>query len=208
MVEMLGVKRTRKAIRCRAMLLGVRLDIKVWTAAEDEILRQRYADEGSHALAGELKATPVQIRKHAQVLGLRSNRPPAVLVREQSWTKEEVEYLRSRYAIDGALAVAKATGRSRDAVYKQATKQGIRQAGKAHTSEPKKTIQRHENLRALTIMPAKQKAKASIFFGDALITKDTKVTIAPPFVDRRWSVDNPARVVDSADCREWAKQAA
>lgn len=46
------------------------------------------------------------------------------------------------------------------------------------------------------------------FIGEPIITSETRVTVAPPFVDRRWTVDNVPRVVDSEQCSDWARAAA
>jgi hypothetical protein len=40
--------------------------------------------------------------------------------------------------------------------------------------------------------------------GEPIITAQTKITIAPPFVDKRWLPDEVTRVVDPAQCRAWA----
>ena len=44
--------------------------------------------------------------------------------------------------------------------------------------------------------------------GEARITSDTKVTIAPPFIDRRFAcVGSVPSVIDSSQCRPWAMAA-
>lgn len=69
---------------------------------------------------------------------------------------------------------------------------------------------RHPKKLALTVMrkSAKKPAQTPQLVGEPIITSATIVTIAAPFVDRRFAPDGPvSRVVDSADCREWVRAA-
>jgi hypothetical protein len=56
--------------------------------------------------------------------------------------------------------------------------------------------------------PKLKPLRVAEFTGDPIITSETRVTVAPPFVDRRWTVDNVPRVVDSEQCSDWARAAA
>lgn len=51
----------------------------------------------------------------------------------------------------------------------------------------------------------KQRTAPVRLVGEERITSETKVTVAPPFEDKRFRVDSAPRVVDSAECREWAR---
>jgi hypothetical protein len=59
---------------------------------------------------------------------------------------------------------------------------------------------------ALTVSKGKGKV-TKLAPGEGRITRETIVTIAAPFQDRRWVPDVVPRVVDSSECRDWAKAA-
>ena len=65
-----------------------------------------------------------------------------------------------------------------------------------------------EKAMPVAVKRAKQRTAPVRLIGEARITSDTKVTVAPPFEDKRFRVDSAPRVVDSAECREWAKEVA
>ena len=73
--------RTNKAIRARAVLLGINkhpelCGRKLWTKEEDQIIIDNYQNEGSDKLAKRiLGRTNDSIRARIQFLGLKSNRP-------------------------------------------------------------------------------------------------------------------------------------
>ena len=63
--------RTPNAIKSHARVLGVRRgNRKVWTAAEDSVLRERYPHESSQALATRFGCTLSSVYERAKRLGL------------------------------------------------------------------------------------------------------------------------------------------
>lgn len=68
------LKRTDKAIKSRAKLLGLRRsDRRPWTAAEKRILRRRYPHERSDAIAADLGRPVSTVYQKAVSLGLRKS---------------------------------------------------------------------------------------------------------------------------------------
>jgi hypothetical protein len=68
------LNRTRQSVKSRAERLGLRRsNRKVWTAAEDDILRRRYATESSRALTEVFSCTFYQLYNRAFRLGLRKD---------------------------------------------------------------------------------------------------------------------------------------
>ncbi len=66
------------------------MPIQLWTVDDDQIICQRYANEGaSPALQAELKRTRKSIVRRANELGLSYRMPP--------WTQEEDDMLRAHY---------------------------------------------------------------------------------------------------------------
>lgn len=69
------LKRTEKAVRSRAKLLGVtRGKAKRWTADEVNILRARYRDEFTATIARDLGRQPLAVCQKAIALGLSKSR--------------------------------------------------------------------------------------------------------------------------------------
>jgi hypothetical protein len=53
--------------------------------------------------------------------------------------------------------------------------------------------------------PKRAKQPKIVLTGPDIITKHTKFTKAPPFSDDRYRVKSAPRVIDSNQCRDWAK---
>lgn len=65
------LKRTQKAVRSRAKVLGIRKsDRRPWTAADNRVLRNRYPYEKTDAIARDLGRKVGQVYQQAQKLGL------------------------------------------------------------------------------------------------------------------------------------------
>lgn len=184
------------------------MSLNYWTPDECEIVRQHYPAGGS---AEVLKLLPNRTLKAVQGQARRLGLP----MRAKNWPAEHDELLRQHYRARGGLVVAEMTGRSVVAVQTRARILGVRadRAAEASRRMLAKTTQNnvpHAQTRiggpALQVKRERVKSRPMLT-GDAIITSETKVTIAPPFVDRRWLPDVVVRVVDSSECREWAREA-
>ena len=123
-----------------------------------------------------------------------------------NWTPEMDQLILQHYTSKGGLAVAAMTGRTAKAVRRRAAKLGV-------SSDKSATARRRieDRLRvtvgnspSITVIRKRQHQPKMI--GEAEVTSDTKVTIAAPFVDRRWAVAGKVpSVVDSSQCRAWAR---
>lgn len=175
-----------------------------WTDAENALMRQHYQTGGTEALLPMLpRRSRKAINERALVLGL---------TRSTAWTPEQDRLLLMRYAAVGAAAVGELVGRTELAVRYRAAVLGVK--GDKRRAKPRKA---KKPAWSTTPVPriAQRKAAPTVqikpawLAGEPIITSETRVTIAAPFVDRRFATSGPvARVVDSAQCRDWARAAA
>lgn len=168
-----------------------------WTADELALMREHYVQNGAAWMAAHLLARSQRaVWIKAADLGLHRNK---------DWQHDEDEALRANYFAHGAAKVVEITGRSETAVHSRAAKLGI--FGDRNRRKPRKEKADPAVNPNMTRIPTRQPAQWAPD-EQAVITSETRVTIAPPFVDRRWIVDNVPRAVSSAECREWAKVSA
>jgi hypothetical protein len=132
------------------------------------------------------------------------------------WKPEEDEYMRAKYPELGGETVAMMLGRSAHGVRVRAQKLGLR-VDPVHANKRRLETLR-ANLAAGKVHKPRHKQQSKTIVvrlvryaplqGEPKITSATKVTIAPPIPDR-WAASGPVRsVVDSGQCREWARYAA
>ena len=123
------------------------------------------------------------------------------------WTPEEDEILRQHLPRIGSAGVAAMlVNRKPGGVRARASRLEVR----SHRKETKPKSGKPDNFgrcNAVKLRKSAKKAKPGPgLSGDAVITSETRVTICPPFVDRRFEHHGKLpRVVDSAECRDWAK---
>lgn len=166
-----------------------------WTEAELDTLRRVYPTGGIQAALRELNRPRKSIFNKVSELKLPNL---------ERWTPEQDDILREHYDELGAAAVGKMLGRSTRAIRQRAMKIGVR----ADLSAACKRRKPSSRAQVLATAPAfaVPRFKPAPLQGEPRITSKTKVTIAPPFVDRRFVPTGPIpRVVDSSSCREWAK---
>jgi hypothetical protein len=180
-----------------------------WTPAEDAILHQHFAKGGAGACREHLpNRSDKAIRLRASNIGAK--------YREQAlpWTKAEDDLMVAHYSQRGSEYVAQATNRTQLSVRHRARRLGLKAdlslrgiervaRGKAKKPPmPQKVLHGPK----LTVVKRKEKQKKDQWSGEAEINSKTIVTIAAPFIDRRWVPDVVPRVVDSRECRDWAAQ--
>lgn len=166
-----------------------------WTQAELDTLRAVYPTGGIQAAMSVLNRARKAIFNKVSELQLPNL---------ERWTPEQDDILRENYDELGAAAVGKMLGRTARAIRQRAMKLGV----KADLSEACKRREPARRGQTLATAPAftAPRFKPAPLEGKARITSKTKVTIAPPFVDRRFTPTGPIpSVVDSSQCREWAK---
>lgn len=131
------------------------------------------------------------------------------------WTEEETEFLREHYPTKGAVWVAEQLGRTADAIWDKSGKMGVltdpetnsKRRGEAMRRQNAAGLMRKSSKRSESVTGTR--IRSAPLVGEAKITSETRVTIAPPFVDRRFLAEGEvSRVVDSSQCRPWAKAAA
>ena len=94
------LKRTPKAIRSRAKVLGITKGTKrAWTAAEHRILRKRYATDTADSIARDLGRTAGQVYRQAKRLGLSKAEGFAAQTTRNRWQQGRHE--NSRKALAG-----------------------------------------------------------------------------------------------------------
>ena len=127
------------------------------------------------------------------------------------WTQEKNELLEQHYFARGGEWIAEQLGCSVVSVRSQARRLGVK--ADPHRKNPRKATKRARELRAIRAVTGRKSPYAPSvviptkgFVGEPIITEKTRVTVAPPFVDRRWVVEKAERVVDSGECREWASR--
>jgi hypothetical protein len=178
-----------------------------WTQYELNVLADHYLTGGAVEVSKRINRSKKAIQTQAGLMGL-------AMIRADWWTAEEDDFLKANYFQKGGIYVSQQLGRSPTAVRKRAVVLGVpadkhrtavgryaEQKVKPNPSKkgigPKMTVVRERD----------KKASAPKLEGEPIVTADTKVTIAPPFVDRRWLPDSVVRVVDPDNCREWARAA-
>lgn len=106
------LKRTPKAIRSRAKVLGLSKGTRRrWTAAADRILRQRYATESAEAIARRVGHTRSSVYNRARHLGLEKPATWAADVTRQRWAQGRNEGSRRRHFAKGHVPANKGTRR-------------------------------------------------------------------------------------------------
>jgi len=93
-----GLRRTDKAVKCRAFVLGLRHPARIWTATEDAHVRAHYGRTRAADIAAALGRGVQAVHKRARALGADSGR---------RWTAAECEAMRLRYRSAGAAALAR-----------------------------------------------------------------------------------------------------
>jgi hypothetical protein len=164
-----------------------------WTPKEITALREAYTAGGIEAARQALPGrTAKAIHNKASEHGMQ------VLRR---WTEEQDQAIRTYYDSLGAAAVGKMIGRSVQGVRVRASKLGI----VANLSKVARRRMGGKGLSESSYKAPRRPAHAPMA-GEARITSETRVTIAPPFVDKRFTPTGPVRrVVDSSQCRAWAQ---
>lgn len=179
-----------------------------WSAEEDAILRKYFPTHGSKKVTELTGRTRKAISNRCAVLGVKSADP------QRNWTKEEDDQIRANYELHGGNWLAERLNRSPIAVRSRAATLGVKADKSARAVERKrKAMEKAREARQAQFRVAPRakeptfKIKALERLGPDIITAETKVTIATPFVDRRWVPERIERVVDPGQCREWAKVA-
>lgn len=178
-----------------------------WTDAEDALMHARYPELGPTRMVALLPGRTMKgIKFRAWKLRVKFKR-------YSEWSPELDEAIRARYPSEGGNTLAAEQGVDPNIIRKRAERLGVKVLNKPlppPMEKGAKVLARHHKKLALTVMrkSAKKPAQTPRLAGEPIITSATIVTIAAPFVDRRFVPDGPvSRVVDSADCREWVRAA-
>ena len=168
-----------------------------WTADEDALMHKHFASIGASGLVKMLSGrTKKAIGCRAGTLGITV---PCV-----RWTPEMDAVLLANYFAKGPSGCAVLVGCTEHAARKRGGVLGL----KANRRRARPDL-RKPKVYALPTKPDYNtigtRIRESKLRGEPIITASTKVTIAPPFVDKRWVAESVQRVVDSAQCREWAR---
>lgn len=178
-----------------------------WTDAEDAVMHSRYPE------LGPTRIGPLLPGRTLKAIKLRAGQLNVRCKRYREWSPELDESIRLRYPSEGENALAAEHGVEPITIRKRAERLGVKVLSKPlppPRQKGAKVLARHPKILALTVMrkSAKKPAQTPQLVGEPIITSATIVTIAAPFVDRRFVPDGPvSRVVDSADCREWVRAA-
>lgn len=178
-----------------------------WTEAEDAVMHSRYPE------LGPTRIGPLLPGRTLKAIKLRAGQLNVKCMRYREWSPESDEAIRARYPSEGGNTLAAEQGVDPNIIRKRAERLGVKVLSKPlppPRQNGAKVLARHPKKLALTVMrkSAKKRAQAPRLVGEPIITSATIVTIAAPFVDRRFVPDGPvSRVVDSADCREWVRAA-
>lgn len=90
------LKRTEKAIRSRAKVLGLRrTDRRAWTRKEDALLRKRFASEQTADLARELGRSASSTAQRGLTLGLRKSKDTIAECTRRRWREGRHENSRN-----------------------------------------------------------------------------------------------------------------
>ena len=179
-----------------------------WSESDRTAVRTYYPLGGSLEVQRHLSVPRSigSIQDQARLMGLSAP--------ERYWTPAQDAIIIAHYTADGAEVVAEKTGRSVYSVRRRASllkvpadrkRAGVirwaKQERKPNPPKPRKVP------KPLWVMRERDKRpKVVQLQGEARITSETRVTIAPPFVDRRFTPEGPVRrVVDSAQCRAWVR---
>ena len=179
-----------------------------WTEAEDAVMHSRYPE------LGPTRIGPLLPGRTLKAIKLRAGQLNVRCKRYREWSPESDEAIRARYPSEGGNALAAEHGVEPITIRKRAVQLGVKVIVKPLPPPRQKGAKapaRHPKKLALTVMrkSAKKPAQTPQLVGEPIITSATIVTIAAPFVDSRFAPDGPvSRVVDSAQCRPWAKASA
>jgi hypothetical protein len=178
-----------------------------WSDADRAIVRTHYPLGGSIEVQQHLSMPRSihSIQDQAQQMDLSA---------PERWTPALDAILVECYTSEGAKSVAEKTGRSVSSVCRRAAKlkvpadrsraAAVRWAKQERKPNPPKA--RKVNAPMTVVRARDKRPKPVQLQGEARITSETRVTIAPPFVDRRFMPTGPVpRVVDAAKCRTWAQ---
>lgn len=169
-----------------------------WSEAELDILAKHY---GTATKAQILALLPK--RTWRAIKGMAYTRGN-LTQRMIPWTAEQLETMRKHYEDLGAAVLAKMIGRTPVSVWCRAKAMGLKVAKKpAVKAEMKKAGPKPQAKNPTLSRPVEKPQAVPFRDMEGVITTDTKVTIAPPFVDRRWLVESAPNVIDSAQCRAW-----
>lgn len=102
-VDLLSVKRTSNAIKCKAKLLDLSF-VDLWTDEEIEILEKYYPTEGKKVSERLQCRNDVQCSAKARRMGLKYN---------GTFTKEEIEILIKYYPIEGSDCFKRITSKTK-----------------------------------------------------------------------------------------------
>ena len=109
--------------------------VRLWTEAEDKILREYYAAEGSKVRYRLNQRSAESCRGRAAALGLTYSGA------NRKWSSSEDEILRNYYPTEGAEVQKRLKGRSKEACNKRAAKLGLcTQGRKEWTAEEDEII--------------------------------------------------------------------
>ena len=137
--------------------------IRLWTEAEDKILREYYAAEGSNVRFRLNQRSAESCRGRASALGLTYSGA------NRKWSSNEDEILRNYYSTEGAEVQKRLKGRSKEACNKRASKLGLcTQGRKEWTAEEDEIIRTYykaegrkvaERLEGRTLTACQSRAK-------------------------------------------------
>ena len=167
--------RTAKSCRIQASKLKIsknisstivqddRKYIRLWTKAEDEILREYYAEEGSNVRYRLNQRSAESCRGRAAALGL------AYSGTNRKWSHREDEILKKYYTTEGSEIQKRLHERTKEACNKRAAKLGLRMQGrKKWTAEEDEIIKTYykaeggkvaERLEGRTLSACQSRAK-------------------------------------------------
>lgn len=181
------------------------VNVAAWRPEEDALMHMHFREIGARGLESLLKRNRNAIGQRAAKLGLTQPR-------DDLWSDEEIAVLTANYATKGGAWVAEKIGRPVSAVTGKARRLKVR--GDRQRPNPKKGQWKKEALKkpsnfgrcdAVNPPKAKKLKHAPVLAGEADYSR-AKRTTAPVFVDTRFVPTGPVpRVVNSAECRDWAK---
>jgi hypothetical protein len=178
-----------------------------WTEADDALLRELYPLHGPGAAPHFPGRTRKALCERAGRLKLRVS---------TNWTPEQDAIIREHYVERGGAYVAALLGKVERAVWSHARLLGLqanrKRPLKVMEPKPPKPPKAPKVAKpaapAPTLVKRREKARPAPLAGEPIITSETRVTICPPFVDRRWTAGPVPRVVAADECRDWAREVA
>lgn len=178
-----------------------------WSPDEDELMRRHYIANGA---VGMVPMLPGRTRKAVSQRALKLG-----LSVPQDWTAEQDAILVAHYRSDGAAYVGERVGKSVFGVRHRAAVLGIKgDIGRHLRGRPvehlmrRKRTPRQEKAAEKPVWrdtPQRVKTFAPKPVYEPIITSETRITQCPHGVDKRYTAEHAPRVVDSAECRSWAK---